>query len=199
MLLKDFIIKNYKFLFNYKKVNLYFNILECRFYYLYYYDFRGRFYTDSVVGYTNNPFVRYLLHFGLYSDSEIHNYTVSEEYMWFKHNHLFFKNKNYENNVHYYFELNILFELGKIIKSKAPDYDGKLTYLDFINLGEKLFLDVDNTYNLEEIDLFNKQILCYRLQKSNQLYKYKYLFYKDATASGLQILGLILKPKTTKV
>lgn len=37
MLLKDFISKNYKMILNNNKVNLYFNVMECRFYYLYYY------------------------------------------------------------------------------------------------------------------------------------------------------------------
>ena len=176
-----------------------YDVYKDGFYYIYYYDFRGRFYTDSIVGYTNNAYMRYILNFGLYSPIEIDSFVLEDEFINIKNNFEYFKQKSFKNDLHVYVEILTLFELGKLIKSKAPNYNGMLTFADFITLGLNLVNDSSNLFNLEEIDLYNKYILIYRLKNSEDTYKYKYCFYKDATASGLQMLGLILKPKNDEV
>lgn len=45
------------------------------FYYKFYFDFRGRVYADSNISYTQNSYVRYLLHTGEFTTAEIQNYT----------------------------------------------------------------------------------------------------------------------------
>ena len=86
-----------------------------------------------------------------------------------------------------------------MVKSKGEDYKGCLNFKDFVLLGYKLLNDDHNSFNLEEIDLYDKLILIHRYKNSKILYKKKYCFFKDATASGLQILGLLLSPKNDEV
>lgn len=99
-----------------------------------------------------------------------------------------------------YFIIKIYYELGKIIKSSLPNYSGVIHYEDFINLGIKLANDTSNEiYKLKDLDLYEKTILVFKLQKHDIFYKHKFIFFRDATASGLQMLSLILKPKNEEV
>lgn len=102
--------------------------------------------------------------------------------------------------MHKYFILMIYYELGKIIKSSMPNYNGIISYEDFLVLGLKLAEDEANlTYKLKDLDLYEKTILVFKLKNHEMFYKKKFIFYRDATASGLQMLSLLLKPKNDEV
>lgn len=93
-----------------------------------------------------------------------------------------------------------MFELGKLIKNKKANYVGYLTYTDFLDLGALVLKDTENTtYKLDITDHLIKIILIYRLNTYKTSYTKKYFFYKDATASGLQILSLFLQPKDPEI
>lgn len=182
----------YIFFENYK-------IFEKGFFYTYYYDFRGRLYSDSKLNYSNNRWVRCLLDFGEFTEQEICNFTLAlrDQIVW---NNSLTNLFQTSNDLHKFFIISIFYELGKIIKSSGVDYNGVLEYQDFIDLGYKLYLDEDNIkYDLKDLDLYEKQIFVFKLNNHTQFYKKKFIFYKDATASGLQMLGLILKPKNDEV
>jgi hypothetical protein len=109
-------------------------------------------------------------------------------------------NFSIQNEFHQYFIISIFYELGKIIKSNSTAYDGKLTRNQFVQLGVNLYNDIDNKiYNLKDLDLYEKTILVYKLNNNLIFYKQKCIFYKDSTASGLQMLSLFLKPKNEQV
>lgn len=168
------------------------------FFYTYYCDFRGRFYSDSQINYSNNRWIRCLLDFGTFSEYEINSFKLPEldRHLWNKLN----LNFNVENDMHRYFIIKIYYELGKIIKSSLPNYTGIINYEDFINLGIKLANDHSNKiYKLKDLDLYEKTILVFKLQKHDMFYKHKFIFFRDATASGLQMLSLLLKPKNEEV
>ncbi|RTL04542.1 hypothetical protein EKK58_10315 [Candidatus Dependentiae bacterium] len=109
------------------------------------------------------------------------------------------REKNISYDFERYFIINTILELGKIIKSNNENYSGVLCNKDFIEKGLLLLDDFENKQGLSEFDLFLKKVLIFRLKNSSLEFNKKYMFFKDATASGLQILGLILKPKNEEI
>lgn len=173
---------------------------ENGFYYSYYYDFRGRLYCDSNLNYTNNRWTRHLLHFGQYTDTEINTFLLPTQMnrYWNELFHLSYS--IVKNDFQKYYIIQTHYEMGKLIKTTYPNYSGTLSYKNFLELGLNLVNDVNNlVYKLDGLDLFEKNIFLYRLSNYNNLSKYKLIFYRDATASGLQVSSLILKPKNTEV
>lgn len=178
------------------------NIEEYRggFFYKFYFDFRGRLYADSNISYTQNSYVRYLLHTGEFTINEIQTYRCPNHVTAAYEEFAPLYNWAAANDVQKSFLINTLFELGKLIKNKKDNYQGYLQYKDFLELGVLVLKDVGNTlYNLDITDHLIKVLLIYRLTNYQTAYTKKYFFYKDATASGLQVLSLFLKPKDPEV
>lgn len=175
--------------------------LKNGFYFRYYFDFRGRLYADSPISYTNNIWFRYLFFYGFYTDNEILNFKkkikttdLADFYIIYNNSILTkeFKSIDY-NDVFIQYYINIIFiEIGKLFKKKKIDeLGGRITRGEFIALGVENF----QPNQWEKLDL-NKQIelwSLYFILKNLEEKKFKKIpLFKDATASGIQILSLIL-------
>lgn len=89
--------------------------------------------------------------------------------------------------------INCLFELGKLVKSKHY----KMSHSDFINSGISIYKGDQELADLEDtiVCLYYKRAISHTLETNNN----GYIFYKDATASGLQVLGLLLGCKDENI
>lgn len=179
-----------------------------KFYLHYYFDFRGRLYSDSIIAPGGHKIFRFLYNYGEYSSNEIEQITSS----------LYFKQKIFKyselintqcNLTYYYKNLKLddiviqevveqsFFELGKIDKSKILDEkNGKLSYDDFINLGINLFNKFKKSQFSKDLEFEKKIEILYILNMLEQYNKnifVKSVIYKDSTASAIQLLMVLLK------
>lgn len=181
------------------------SILMGGIYFHYYLDFRGRLYADSPVAYTHNRLFRYFYYYGEYSQNEIDHYTsaISDEFLK-KFTTIETKTTlksqyskiNYKNKIALYYIIIIFFELGKIFKKDYVTKNaGKLSFDDIIEIGITYFNTPNfNSFNLYAIIEYNSLILMLDDLQNSKYYKYP--IFKDATASGLQILAVLLGGKT---
>jgi hypothetical protein len=107
-----------------------------------------------------------------------------------------FPNILYNYRVAKYYVITIFFELGKLFKSKLiEESGGVITTVQFIELGIKYF-DTKAWDNLELNDKIIAWSLYFILKELDAQIYTKTPFFKDATASGIQILSLILGVKS---
>lgn len=174
------------------------------FYFHYYFDFRGRIYADSPIGYTHNRLFRSFYYYGVYTKNEIEEFSKKIPQNVLKTTELIYQktdikkkypNLDFENMVVRYYIDVIFFELGKIFKKKYIEKNnGSLSFeelhligIDHFNNG---YLESDTLYTkIEYLSLINM------LDDLSSNLFLKYAIFKDATASGLQILTLLLGPK----
>lgn len=166
------------------------------------FDFRGRIYTDSVISPVGNKIFRFLYNYGDYSEEELKNFKIiDKKYLYTKY--ILEKTnlkKIYENlNLNFFQEIieTVFIELGKINKSNfLVEYNGMFSKKNFIDFGIILF----NDFNKNNLKLdFNKKIEILHLINiltnfNNNVFK-KFIVYKDATASAIQLLVLLLETK----
>lgn len=180
-------------------------LLEDGFYFRYYFDFRGRLYADSPISYTNSAWFRYCYYYGIYSSEELDVLEASLSHTDLSHFNIIleksmlateFPNILYNYRVAKYYVITIFFELGKLFKSKLiEESGGVITTVQFIELGIKYF-DTKAWDNLELNDKIIAWSLYFILKELDAQIYTKTPFFKDATASGIQILSLILGVKS---
>jgi hypothetical protein len=177
------------------------SVLKDGFYFHYYLDFRGRLYADSPVAYTHNRLFRYFYYYGEYSKEEIlyfknhlcHDFLKNVDVILEKTNvKLKYPHIDYNDPIALYFIIIIFFEIGKIFKKNhVEECGGKLTIDDIQTIGityyNKTTFDGWGLYSIIE-----RSSLIFMLNDLNQRKYYKYPIFKDATASGLQILAVLL-------
>lgn len=188
----------------FKKVKELKDSLENGFYFSYFFDFRGRLYADSPISYTNNIFFRHLYHYGIYSTEELTSIlptihvSQGEIDLILKKSEIFkrYSKLDLKNKIVLYYIITIFFEIGKCFKNKILDKnEGRITKLQFIELG----VDVFNANNVE-LEKLDKKLeywsLTFLLESVENNVFLKIPIFKDATASGLQMLCLILGAKS---
>lgn len=164
------------------------------------FDFRGRIYSKSCISPIGNSIFRFLYYYGYYTSEELNsitNYKITTELKNLILNANFLKNFK---NIDLHNELNIkyiyicIFEIGKLNKNTLlKNKHGRLEDLDFIISGINLLNMHTDKPNFEDFDIqIQYKYLLLGLEDLNRgLYK-KIIIYKDATASGIQLLTLIL-------
>lgn len=72
-----------------------------------------------------------------------------------------------------------------------------MSYADFVNAGISIHKGSYELADLEDtiVRAYYKRAIAYILENNNS----GYIFYKDATASGLQVLGLLLGCKDEEI
>jgi hypothetical protein len=177
-------------------------ILQNGFYFHYYLDFRGRLYADSPVAYTHNRLFRYFYYYGEYSEQEklFYRNNFCKDFLK-KINTILKKtniksqypNINYNDPVANYFLIIIFFEIGKIFKKYfIEECGGMLTFEDIQMIGIKYFNNPELSKNSGLYSNIEYMSLIFMLSDLNDGKYYKYPIFKDATASGLQILAMLL-------
>jgi hypothetical protein len=177
-------------------------------YFKYYFDFRGRVYADSPVSYTFNKTTRFLYYYGVYTAEELLNFenTCSDFYEYtFK---LIlpgtdlvekYPTISFNKKVVQYYLYTIFFELGKLQKTKlSVFYEGRVTINDFIKAG----IDYYNNPPSCAFDFDEQVEYLAILDILDSLAEQKYCkipIYKDATASALQLLVLLLGPANKQI
>lgn len=173
-------------------------------FFTYYFDFRGRIYTNSVIGYTHNKFFRYIYNYGFYSQNEINewgkkNITIPYslcELILLKTSLLqVYPNIDFTKIINQYYLYTVFFEIGKIFKNNyIYKNNGKLNNENFIKIGIEYY----NNYKNLDIDLYDQIAIEVLINALNWVNKGVYLklpVFKDATASAIQILLLLLGSK----
>lgn len=176
------------------------NILKNGFYLIYFLDFRGRIYSHSTISPIGNRLFRYLYSLGVYSKKEVANFTFDNLNLksevveifttsGFKLSH---PNINLNCDVSIYYIFTAFFEFGKIFKKKYLEkFNGKLSLKNFLQIGVVEYFNFNiESEQLETIleYLYIKNILT----KANRGEFSKIIIYKDATASAIQLLMLVL-------
>lgn len=156
-------------------------------------DFRGRIYCDSVCGYTYNKLIRYCIKYDDYGDDLV---NVTELECWESELQDLCESAlelKFDTQFKAKGVINCLFELGKLVKSKHY----RMSYSDFVNSGIEVYKEVSELVDLEGLIVRNyyKRAIGYILSNNNS----GHIFYKDATASGLQVLGLLLGCKDENI
>lgn len=163
------------------------------FYFYYFADFRGRVYVNSPLSPTTNKLIRFCLKFDDYSEDEVSSHKLVGDYAlaYEGHSHIFKRRglSDFQKHV----AACVLIEVGKLFKSEAG---GCADLRKLADLGS-LHWEGEGLKGLDDKVEFAyyKYALDYALSYDNCPFP----FYFDATASGLQILGLLLKPINDEV
>lgn len=184
------------------------NLLLNGFYFHYYFDFRGRIYADSPIAYTHNRLFRYFYYYGQYTADELIQFRKDINPDMLKYFDFLKKNTdiitkyskiNFNDVVCQYYIIIIFFEIGKIFKKYYTDiYNGRLEYENILSIGVKYY----NIGTHPKETLYSQlefMSLVYMLEDLNCGCFFKYPIFKDATASGLQILTILLGVKTVDI
>lgn len=177
-------------------------------YFRYYLDFRGRIYADSPISYTFNKTTRNLYYYGHYSQPELSSLqdclpNVGE----IVNNIIFYQTDikqrypglDYTNPIVQYYIYILFFELGKLKKNTIINQSGgRLKTTDFILLGIEYF-----NKGLSSGEDFDRQVeyisITHIIDTLNSLGFVKIPIYKDATASAIQLLVVLLGTPDEKI
>jgi hypothetical protein len=178
------------------------NVFINGFYLAYFLDFRGRVYSHSIISPVGNRIFRFLYSYGQYSNDDLSNFKFKNTCLAPFIKKLFLQNnlhKNYSNinlndDVHLHYVYTFFLEMGKIFKKKhLIRLGGKFSIFNFLEIGAQEFKTFDpHGEDFETLLEYNyvKNILT----KANNNDKSQIIIYKDATASAIQLLMLVLGP-----
>ena len=182
--------------------------LEGGFYFRDYFDFRGRVYAAGPISYTFNKFTRCLYYYGVYSSNELDVLTKQLPSVKPGILNRILQNTNLQQKyfrlkldcplVQYYIFV-IFFELGKLKKNHLISIkEGRLHEDDFIELGIGFYNRFETT-QIEIDELLESIALINLLSSLNNDIYLKTPIYKDATASAIQLLTILLGPANAQV
>jgi hypothetical protein len=186
------------------KLETFLKFFKNGFYFSYYFDFRGRIYYRGYASPQATQIFRYCYHYGPYADKTFPNNSTLvniETYVNYikKATNLTtqypeFKNSNLDYSLFWLF-----IEFGKLNKNdRLSENKWFLGWWDFIEIGVLVFNKGLTTYEtLEKKITFTNLISI--LENLNAGRFNKYVIYKDATASGIQLLAAMLGPKNQEV
>jgi hypothetical protein len=178
--------------------------LKNGFYFSYYFDFRGRVYYRGYASPQTTHIFRFCYHYGPYlkptfpKNSKLIDIVPFINYIK--------KNTKLEEEYPQLVNLKLdyvifwlFIELGKINKSeKLSENKWFLSWWDFIELGVQVFNNkCRGTEDLEKKICFANLIAI--IENLNKNIINKYIIYKDSTASGIQLLAVMLGPKTDEI
>jgi hypothetical protein len=164
----------------------------------YYYDFRGRIYPKSLIGFTYLKFIRSLFKFKV--DTTLNLKDKLDNSIYFKKvmglniiiDNIFLL--KICNDYQKFLTITHLLELGKLFKGEIISEDG-ITLQEFINLGTKYFY-TKNFIKLDISDFLYANSICKNLELFLNTNRFDdIIIMRDSTASFLQHWGLKLKIK----
>lgn len=177
-------------------------------YFKYYFDFRGRVYADSPISYTFNKTTRCLYYYGFYTEAEISiisqtlpdvSELITNVILPKTRLNLNYPTIDFRHKVVQYYIYIIFFELGKLRKSAlSATHRGRVTLLEFIEAGIECYNS--SSHHMLDFDDYVEYLAL--LDILDALAEQKFIkapIYKDATASALQLLILLLGPADDKV
>jgi hypothetical protein len=165
-------------------------------------------YADSPIAYTHNRLFRYFYYYGSYTPDELVAFKKNINPGSLKYFNTIQQNTNiktkypkinFDDPICQYYIIIIFFEIGKIFKKERTDTNnGAITYDDIINIGVYYYTkDMDPTENIySQLEFMS---LIHMLKDLNCGFFLKYPIFKDATASGMQILTILLGAKTIDI
>lgn len=163
-----------------------------------YYDFRGRIYPKSIIGFTYLKTLRAFFklpdHNSNFNEIDIKNSTYYKKII--NQNIIInkFFTKNKLSDINKYFLIIHLLELGKHNKSKFITTEG-LTLQNFVDMGSNLFLKKINT-TFDPEDLTYIKVISENINYFLKFNTFKNItIIRDSTASFLQHWSIILSPK----
>ncbi len=177
-------------------------------YFHYYFDFRGRVYADSPISYTFNKTTRWLFYYGIYTDAELEqarkdtpevdpiliNLICTQTPL--KQNYAFL---DFTDKLTQHYIVTVFFELGKLKKTSGlADGGGRLDTGAFLALGIHYFNNPP-TKEVEFEDHIEYLAIVAILESLRGAIFKKIPIYKDATASALQLLTILLGPATLQI
>lgn len=160
------------------------------------FDFRGRLYPKSCISPNGNKIIRLLYFYGYYSEKEMFLSAVKDinnEQKKLLETCLLIKifnkiNLNNKYNIYYFYIC--IFEIGKIFKNELSlKKNGIFNDLDVLNFAIEVINEIyENRRKLNFEEELEYIYIFTALEDLNKgLYK-KLIIYKDATASGIQLL-----------
>lgn len=167
------------------------------------FDFRGRIYLKSKISPQTSHLFRYIYDYGPQTTLK----NLGEGALPINYSKLFFYLKTHieqlpeldDNNQRLFVWLFI--ELAKLVKSKyITRYDGRLTIEQFVELGVKIYTNsIETPLDLEK--RIQKTYIMHIINEilTNRHLKRDYIIYKDATASAIQLLTLLLRPAKPEI
>lgn len=167
------------------------------------FDFRGRIYLKSRISPQASHIFRYIYDYGVLEDTETYaeNILPIDYNKWYNFIKYKLNSKICLNLKNQRLLFWLILELAKLVKGQVIEkYQGKITISQFIDLGIDTYLQV-----FEPILDFEKRVQQnYIIHIINQLLnmgvlKRNYIIYKDATASAIQILTLLLQPANLEI
>jgi hypothetical protein len=178
------------------------------FYLSYFFDFRGRVYSDSVISPIGNRIFRLLYNYGRYTPAELSLYKskninrgdVNFNYISIKSN-LFdlFPELQNTNVCGKKIISTAFFEMGKLRKAEyMDDLCGRFSEKDFIKIGCEVFNSfVIGGYDYlidDDFDAYIEIMYFFNIIKNCNAGNFiKHVIYKDATASAIQLMVLLLR------
>ena len=178
--------------------------IEGGFYLPYYMDWRGRQYSESILGPTYNRMNRYLIHFKPLNNF---NSVITDRILKSKY---FNKVIGYEmhlnqyktnNTMTNYFLLVLFIELGKLNKTSLIQNQFQIPVEDFISEGIKIFKRDNHLFETYDIELIYLNKIKNTITDiiDNTKIDINTLILRDSTASVMQHWSIILKPKDHKI
>lgn len=180
-------------------------LLNSGFFLTYFFDFRGRLYSDSLISPIGNRIFRLLFNYGVYENHEIEALDKSNEVELNYANYICQKTNlmqqyphiNYNTPLSKKIIFTAFFEISKAVKSNFIErFEGRLNVQNFIDISIEIFNSLQlgklNGYNL---DFDSKLEILYAvniLSHYNDGKQTKHIIYKDATASAIQLLMILL-------
>ncbi len=207
---------------NFNKLLLYYIFIDLKnlkkqelneFYLTINFDFRGRIYSKSCISPIGSKIFRYLYYYGYYSENDLKNLNYSifnsdsvnqNDLKNLIKNCLIFEsysNINLSDEKQFVYIYWCIFEIGKIFKNNLSfKKDGEFSNYDLIKFGcEMINKIIENTISLDFDDKLEYLYIISGIEKLNEGKFKKLVIYKDATASGIQLLAVILKPKNEEI
>ena len=189
---------NYLLIFlNFDHLQQYKEVLKTGFYFSNFFDFRGRKYPNSSIGFTNHWIFRHLYYYGSYSNNEVEEALKKER----KYHNSF---RRYEESLFAFCKKHLipqkfylvvfwgLLSLGQLRKAKWLSKSASVSLLDFLEEGQNIYQEFqDNNFaNLS----FESRVVCFRTHRiflnlsnsANGGLIRKYFIFKDVTGSGIQ-------------
>lgn len=179
-------------------------VFDYPFFLTYFFDFRGRLYSDSLVSPMGNKIFRFLYNYGTYTTADLEIIKLEDvelaalHLIYEKSGLLEYFPETKANLIFKKIAVVVFFELGKIIKSQMLEKcGGRLQFLTFVGGGAEVFEKFYKKECLDPLPGFETQLeifyLFYILENFYKKNYIKHIIYKDATASAIQLLMVLLE------
>jgi hypothetical protein len=171
------------------------------------FDFRGRIYPKSCVSPAGHKIFRYLYYYGFYTEKELKNLNLNPINIEIKQiliNSFLFKiydKIDLSNIIDLHYSYWCIFEIGKIFKNQLSlKKNGKFSDKDLLVFACDMTNQIiDGSLELSFEEKLEYQYIISGLKNLNERKYKKLIIYKDATASGIQLLTIILGAQNEEI